>query len=424
MYDIQSKSDFKVGATLIVSIPQDELDQKALYTVLAEKPDFILPFSHRAIDGKIEFTYQVGNRSKIIYLSGKRSPREYADLWSGILQPLLDCGDWFMNPYSFVLDPEYLYCDKNSNAVSFVYIPSVKMSSDYAAMKNMVMEIVKQNHVTDITLENKVLWAIQDFNPNEFLQMVKSTGASKPAKVEKQQAGKNIQPIFQPATPASIPAPKSAPIPMTPKSVNEPKTAANNIDDIAISFPADGKVPKKEKKVKTKTKTKPKKSFWGKKKIKEEEIVLGAAAEPIKPKADYVQPVVPVYTQPEEIDYDATQLEMDESRATHLRYVGNGGHPNAIDVNIATNSVFTIGRFDVSVGTKQCDFEFDKKTKAVTRRHAAIEHNENGYSITDLASSAGTFLDGQKLPPNAPFKLENGSRVSFGHSGADYIWEE
>lgn len=124
------------------------------------------------------------------------------------------------------------------------------------------------------------------------------------------------------------------------------------------------------------------------------------------------------------MDYDVTQLEMNESKGTHFRYVGNGGHPNAIDVNIGVNEVFTIGRFDVSVGNKQCDFEFDKKTKAVTRRHAALECGENGYSITDLSSSAGTFINGQKLPPNAPFKLESGSRVSFGHSGADYVWEE
>lgn len=75
--------------------------------------------------------------------------------------------------------------------------------------------------------------------------------------------------------------------------------------------------------------------------------------------------------------------------------------------------VFAIGRFDVGIGTKQPSFEFAGQTKAVSRRHAAVERSATGYSIVGLDFSAGTFLNGQKLPPNAPFTLERGSRVSF-----------
>jgi len=49
----------------------------------------------------------------------------------------------------------------------------VRACSDYNDLKNMVTEVAKQNHVTDIDLENKVVWAVQDFNPIEFLQMLK-----------------------------------------------------------------------------------------------------------------------------------------------------------------------------------------------------------------------------------------------------------
>ena len=60
----------------------------------------------------------------------------------------------------------------------------------------------------------------------------------------------------------------------------------------------------------------------------------------------------------------------------------------------------------------------------MSRRHAAIEREESGYFLMDLASSAGTFVNGQKLIPNVPQALENGCRVSFGTGGADYIWNE
>ena len=86
---------------------------------------------------------------------------------------------------------------------------------------------------------------------------------------------------------------------------------------------------------------------------------------------------------------------------------------------------FTIGRFDVSVGMRQSSFEFDKQTEAVSRHHAAIEQGMDGVcQITDLSSSAGTFINGKRLTPNVPHPLLRGDRISFGTCGADYIWEE
>ena len=71
------------------------------------------------------------------------------------------------------------------------------------------------------------------------------------------------------------------------------------------------------------------------------------------------------------------------------------------------------------------DFEFDKKTKAVSRRHAVIERQADGsYALVDLSSSAGTFVDGQRLTANVPQVLHRGARVAFGTAGADYVWEE
>jgi pSer/pThr/pTyr-binding forkhead associated (FHA) protein len=107
-----------------------------------------------------------------------------------------------------------------------------------------------------------------------------------------------------------------------------------------------------------------------------------------------------------------------------FRYIGSGKHPKAIDVHIGAGEVFTIGRFDVSANAKQSDFEFDKTTKAVSRRHAGIVRNANAYSLIDLSSAAGTFINGRKLPANMPFELANGCCVSFGYAGADYVWEE
>ena len=428
MYEIQSKSDFKTGATLVVRIPEGDLDRKALYTILSDKPEFILPFRYKNIDGLIEFTYQIGNLSKIIYLSGNRSPREYAELWLSMLSPLFDCSDWFMNPYSFVLKTEYIYCDKNGKMISFVYIPSTKDFQEQNALKNVISEIAKRHRSTDINFENKVVWAIQDFSPDEFLQMIKTydiAGAQKPIQhfvkaIPAQALNEQFESQF-----AQIPLAAAKPElwPGKPKTAAKikpgmlaPSKSLNNdhenVDDILTNFPSKGKMLKNKKEKRG--------WFSSKKELKE------YSKKEVNPDTKEINLNVPIIQDSNDIAQlnNLTQLDIHDTHGAKLRYVGNTEHPRVIAVSVAEGGAFTIGRFDVSVGLQQSDFEFDKKTKAISRRHAAIERGVDGYGIVDLASSAGTFISGQKIPPNTPVKLDKGCRVSFGSSGADYVWDE
>ena len=564
MNEIKSSSDFQAGATLVVRIPEGELDEKALYTILSSQPSFILPFRHMAVDGQIEFTYLIGKRSKLAYFSSDRTPDDYADLWSSILQPLLDCEDWFMNPYSFVLDPEYLYYDKNSKSVSYVYIPSTKACSDYGAMKGMVTDIAKRNHVTDISLENKVVWAIQDLNIIEFLQTVKPQKApgsmqnagpkhgqamgqgqgrgagreqgqgtgreqeqeagreqgqgagreqrqrqaqgqwqaqtSAPAQEQghgqeqgqgqaqasvqsQRQQSKPAQPqaAAQRATPPKRPAPSwpgsrppSMPAASAPKAKAPMPTsgAQANADDfdIVINIPAKSypakSIPAKSNPAKnilaksipaqkaSAQKDDPGIKKWGisslasllmkigsgeagqkqapmshsrkngKKTGQPAEIIQGAAAAPQQPAPARGQPAT-IYDMPTDFDNDVTHIDVPGAGVPKFRYIGKGKHPSCIEVNLPAGGIFRIGRFDVTVGNEQQpDFVFDRKTRAVSRKHAAVERGLAGYSIVDLHSTFGTFVDEKMLTPNIPAKLERGSLVSFGHKGADYVWEE
>ena len=103
-----------------------------------------------------------------------------------------------------------------------------------------------------------------------------------------------------------------------------------------------------------------------------------------------------------------------------LRLIGAKNLPDTIPV-IFNNQPFVIGRFDVSLGRKQCDFEFAQTTKAVSRRHAALTRTPSGCEVVDLGSSAGTFVNGHRLSPGEPHPLAPGDRLSFGGAGADYI---
>ncbi|MBR2131657.1 MAG: FHA domain-containing protein [Oscillospiraceae bacterium] len=203
-------------------------------------------------------------------------------------------------------------------------------------------------------------------------------------------------------------------------------------EDIVIDL--GGSKEKKKKKSgglfggkKEKPPAEPKRGLFGGKKTKSKEIIIGAGAEnPVhlmesRVEENKVVPAIPVWIPMDEDE--STQLDGGLCGA-YLRLISDAPLPGNISVRVEQGRAFTIGRFDVSVGHKQSDFEFEKGTKAVSRRHAAIERDGDGYWIMDLSSSAGTFVNGEKLLPNMPKQLVRGCRVSFGTGGADYIWEE
>ena len=431
-YDIESKSDYINGVSLTVKVPEDELDKKALYTIQADRPKFILPFNYRSIDGRIEFVYQIGAQSKLLYLSGSRSGNEYTLLWSGLLTPLLNCGDWFMKPYSFVLNIEHLYYDRSSNSVCYIYIPTISDCSRHTAIKEMASEFSKYISVADADLENMVLRAImRDFNPKDLLQMLEQYSNASSTSIAVWSAREQA------------PARFAGQVDLEQPEISYPELEriepcggiSRTSGDIFISIPKKGKTQRAAEAVitdlkdadgnkgKEQKRSKSGRGLFGGRKNRRQE----ADIEPVyRPPAQAREPacsVEPTFAAQTDMP-DITQSITTASSGSGFRLVGSALLPPIIDVRIPAGGIFTIGRYDAVIGRQQSSFEFDKKTKAVSRRHAAVERGGENYRIIDLSSSAGTYLNGQKLPPNTPFELCHGCRVSFGNAGADYVWEE
>lgn len=430
-YQIQSRSDLASGMTLTVRFPEEELDRKALYTIQADCPEFLLPFRYRNMDGAVECTYRLGDCVKLQYRCGERTPEETTRFWERVLRPILDCPDWFLKPFSFVLDPQYLYTDRDGKVIRFVYIPTRPDCMEEDSLRSMAAELSRQNPVTDPALENKVLRAImQDFQPQAFLHMLEG---------EQRQAPSPQAPERTPHASVSDAAKEVSERPCSEVPAPPASDPGGGPEDIVIHFDEGsrekkekkghglfgGKKEKKEKKEEERSASKRSGLFGRKKAGPGREIMLGAAAEEPAPAGppEREEPPAPRLPGPED-DGDVTQLG-DLSGGTCLRLVGDVTLPREIPVELEPGQAFTIGRFDASVGHRQSSFEFDKRTKAVSRHHAAIERTaDGGYTLVDLMSKAGTFLNGQRLTPNVPHVLTSGCRVSFGTGGADYIWEE
>lgn len=434
-YEIISKNDLSSGAKLVVQFPEEDLDRKALYTIQSEWPDFLIPFLYRSVDGMAECTYQLDNKMKLQYRYGKREKQEYIKFWEKLLRPLMDCVDWFLRPLSFVLEPPFLYTDKLGDVIQYLYIPSKKDCVEADALQKMVIELSRQNSVTDPALENKVLRAImQEFQPKVFLKMleaeqqVASISYTAPNMASPPVPQMNISNHQSPGGASEI-------LKQNP-AASEVIGQREEMDEIEIHFEENRRNKekkkgfslfggKKEEKESAKSPEKKSRFLGRQKESPAKEIVLGAAAKET-PKVLSDAPVFPSAHFPtaQDDENEVTQLE-GACGQPHLRLVGDLSLPREIAVDLEPGQVFTVGRFDVSVGHQQSSFEFDKKTKAVSRHHAAIERTSDGsYVIVDLVSSAGTFLDGQRLTPNISYPLTMGCRISFGTGGADYIWEE
>ena len=432
-YELQINNDVVSGASVTITIPEYELDKKALYTIEATMPDFILPFHHRSIDGQVELVYMTGQHSKLQYFSGNRQPKEYAELWLSVLRPLLACGDWFLRSYCFLINIDHLYYNKNNNSISYIYIPSKRECSDYDTLRDMAIELSSMVSVVDTDIENRVLRSImKDFNPKNFISLL-NPYLTVPAPLI----------VQQPLSESSISSThgshehKGEEIVIPERIVDESRKGGDysqsTYDDIVINFPQTGKNNRKYQNVekdsnypesgrkKDASKADTGMKLFSKKKSAKTDKTSSETSVDLPgnelPFAIMQTSVIPAKTD------DTTQILAVETPGARLRFVGTIDLPEIIEVPLNDSGVFTIGRFDSSVGRSQSSFEFDKKTKGVSRRHAVIERSSDVFSIIDLSSSAGTFVDRKRIPPNTPQELESGSRISFGSSGANYVWE-
>ena len=105
-----------------------------------------------------------------------------------------------------------------------------------------------------------------------------------------------------------------------------------------------------------------------------------------------------------------------------LRLVSLSDLPDEIPLMLHGRPFF-IGRFDAGVGYKQCDFEFEKAIKDISRRHASIMRTARGYTVIDLNSRTGTFVNGKRMTPGKSCLIQPGDLVSFGSAGAEYVFE-
>ncbi len=79
------------------------------------------------------------------------------------------------------------------------------------------------------------------------------------------------------------------------------------------------------------------------------------------------------------------------------------------------NQIFPLnGQMVFGRNVNSCNILFSDDTKGISRMHCKIEANGDTVTITDLGSSYGTFVNGNKLQPYSPRKLNVGDTFYLG----------
>ena len=102
---------------------------------------------------------------------------------------------------------------------------------------------------------------------------------------------------------------------------------------------------------------------------------------------------------------------MSATDQTHLRFEGG---PNDGDTVALQSHRTTLGR--------QTSNDVVVPEQAVSRRHAEIVKTEDGYSLQDLSSTNGTFLNGEKLEGEA--LLKDDDRVRLGDTEVSLVFQD
>lgn len=74
---------------------------------------------------------------------------------------------------------------------------------------------------------------------------------------------------------------------------------------------------------------------------------------------------------------------------------------------------YDLTRSEIVIGRGQdCDIILDEHQ--VSRRHARLQYNPQGWTLVDLGSTNGTQINGQPLQAHSPHLLQPGDRVALG----------
>ena len=409
MVNLQFKTQLLAGKKILsLELAQNqELDYIALKTLINDPPQQVVQVACLAVNNTNILRYECDNILDFKYLPRNLAFHQYLQMLDNLVTFLLGCSDWFLNHRSFILDCSNLFFDKEDFTIKLIYLPIVGLFSSDEQIKHffkhlatdyqveqggqLLYELLKALTEPGFTLMDIKL--IIDKHKQQQ-QQVLITAASDSAEINQE----NHQPINQ---------------------SDQQSDSSSKVTDLVQLESDHEDVYQTLKDYPTADSSPTGKTIWSifkRRKASNSKITEKLNQQELK----QVNLKRETDNLPDKYDLIAlnhTELLTGNNLTEYffkLEYnLVYNNLPAEIPIDLL-EGFFTIGR----QGYQQTNssFLFDSTVKSVSRIHARIEQDDEKLSIVDLHSANGTYLNGLKLTPNVPARLNLGDQIKFSAS--------
>ena len=130
-------------------LKEEKIDYTALKVIQNDPPEFLLRLRQRTVDNRPEFIYDMGSVISIKYLDFNMTKAEFVRLWINLLTPFMSGADWFLDYHYICVDTEYIFADRSSGNVSYIYIPAEGFRNTDEEILSFLREFVYAVQVKD-----------------------------------------------------------------------------------------------------------------------------------------------------------------------------------------------------------------------------------------------------------------------------------
>lgn len=390
---------------------ESDFDRIAVKLLASDLPSFLAPVKIMNMYDKCFVKYETGRYKNIASLKMRMSKNECCTLIYNMIHPMIVCSEWFLDYHKFFLHKDYILCDSETFDVRYIYMLNKNFNNSDSDIMNVFRDIFKNTDIVDDKdFRINLFQALLDdgFSINSLYEMIIDIRKSKKEQPKNTTAssanpnrGNNGSKFLKDEN-------KNV---LLEKHILKKTVESSDIsfddesDEIAGLF-----TPKEKNKPKTNIFS----GLFGKNKASGKTVSVSGTAK--NEDNDYTV----ITGVNDETDSDKTCIV----RAfLNLESSEIGNCPASIPIMIENDESVTIGRKSSNPGIVNADIEFPSDCTKISRKHCRVRFENGIYSICDLNSGNGTFVDGQKVENGIWMDLHNGSTLMFGDKAAVYSFK-
>ncbi len=452
-------------------------DLIAVRMLSEDAPEFLLPLQVSERNGAISLRYKLINGTALKYSTDTAmTKKQYVTLARDLLTPFMQCKDWLLDYHAICIDPAYILRDRHTDSFLFAYLPADSLYATDAEILEFIRATLAYIDITDdkdfqirmmryfrdggYTLGDMYTLFCEEASrlPQRKTEPAAAAAAeamhtatapkqnaaaaaeSAPAAPEKESSKKGLLDLLginaaqksEPKTeaaPAAESSAAAAPSVSSGDSVmdalfgtDNAKSEKKDAGGIFGGLFGNASAQKPAKKESKKSADALSAIFGGsgaqesrtKAAAKQEQSAPAAKQTARKTETPPMAQFSPMGAGETFIGDDRTMLDDDmgasSGGALILKESMYDGCPS--EISLAFAKPFIV--FGRQTKDTPPDVVFPENCKGVSRQHLRISRLANGtLTVTDLGSSFGTLLDGQRLIPNTAYPLANGATLTL-----------